>query len=182
MKGPTLSLRGAWRTASTTSCNVEHRRYANYTRLRKHGERQPLHRPPDDLRQPALLGGAHARGRLPVRPRLGPGPRRTRRAAGPTRRSCGPSSPIPVLAGTKIIAEAWDAAGLYQVGVFHRRTLGRNGTASSGTMSGASCKGDRAEVYRLSNRLLGSPDIYPQPERETEPAASISSPATTASP
>ena len=29
----------------------------------------------------------------------------------------------PTLAGTKLIAEAWDAAGLYQVGKFHRRRL-----------------------------------------------------------
>ena len=29
----------------------------------------------------------------------------------------------PVLAGTKLIAEAWDAAGLYQVGQLRRRRL-----------------------------------------------------------
>ena len=31
----------------------------------------------------------------------------------------------PVLAGTKLIAEAWDAGGLYQVGELRRRSLGR---------------------------------------------------------
>ena len=31
----------------------------------------------------------------------------------------------PVLAGTKLIAEAWDAAGLYQVGIVRRRPLDR---------------------------------------------------------
>jgi glycogen operon protein len=31
----------------------------------------------------------------------------------------------PTLAGTKLIAEAWDAAGLYQVWQFHRRQLER---------------------------------------------------------
>ena len=29
----------------------------------------------------------------------------------------------PELAGIKLIAEAWDAAGLYKVGSFHRRQL-----------------------------------------------------------
>jgi pullulanase/glycogen debranching enzyme len=37
------------------------------------------------------------------------------------------------LAGTKVIAEAWDAGGLYQVGSFVG-TAGRNGTVSSGTI------------------------------------------------
>ena len=31
----------------------------------------------------------------------------------------------PVLSGTKLIAEAWDAAGLYQVGSFFGRSLER---------------------------------------------------------
>ena len=41
----------------------------------------------------------------------------------------------PVLAGTKLIAEAWDAAGLYQVGSFSPRgDDGRSGTESSATI------------------------------------------------
>ena len=36
----------------------------------------------------------------------------------PTRPCFGTSNPTRVLAGTKLIAEAWDAAGLYQVGSF----------------------------------------------------------------
>jgi glycogen operon protein len=39
----------------------------------------------------------------------------------------------PLLASTKLIAEAWDAAGLYQVGSF-LGTGGRSGTAGSATM------------------------------------------------
>ncbi len=41
----------------------------------------------------------------------------------------------PLLAGTKLIAEAWDAAGLYQVGSF-AATPGRNGMADFETTSG----------------------------------------------
>jgi len=72
----------------------------------------------------------------------------------------------PVLAGTKIIAEAWDAAGLYQVGSFiGERFAEWNGQFRDDVRRFV--KGDRAEIYRLTNRLMGSPDIYPQPERET---------------
>ena len=72
----------------------------------------------------------------------------------------------PVLAGTKIIAEAWDAAGLYQVGSFiGERFAEWNGQFRDDVRRFV--KGDTGEVYRLMNRLMGSPDIYPQPERET---------------
>lgn len=42
----------------------------------------------------------------------------------------------PVLAETKIIAEAWDAAGLYQVGHFSPITVGQNGTEGFGMIHG----------------------------------------------
>ena len=42
----------------------------------------------------------------------------------------------PVLASTKLIAEAWDAAGLYQVGVFQTGVVGRNGMVIFVMMSG----------------------------------------------
>lgn len=72
----------------------------------------------------------------------------------------------PVLAGTKIIAEAWDAAGLYQVGSFiGERFAEWNGQFRDDVRR--FLRGDDSTVYRLSNRLLGSPDIYPQPDRET---------------
>ena len=43
----------------------------------------------------------------------------------------------PALAGTKLIAEAWDAAGLYQVGTF-AGIAGASGTGSSVTTCGVS--------------------------------------------
>jgi glycogen operon protein len=73
----------------------------------------------------------------------------------------------PVLAGTKVIAEAWDAAGLYQVGSF----IGdRFAEWNSHFRDDVRCfvKGDTDMVSRLSGRMLGSPDIYTLPEREMD--------------
>jgi len=76
----------------------------------------------------------------------------------------------PILAGTKLIAEAWDAAGLYQVGSFigdsWREWNGRYRDDVRRFM-----KGDRSTVRPLAQRLLGSPDIYGY--REREPGQSI---------
>lgn len=73
----------------------------------------------------------------------------------------------PALAGTKMIAEAWDAAGLYQVGSFigdswkewngHFRDDVRDFFRSS----------DHT-VQRVTERFLGSPDIYGHKLREAE--------------
>jgi glycogen operon protein len=71
----------------------------------------------------------------------------------------------PVLAGTKIIAEAWDAAGLYQVGSFiGHRWAEWNGLYRDDVRRFV--RGDRGMVARLAQRLTGSPDLYPQKDRE----------------
>lgn len=71
----------------------------------------------------------------------------------------------PVLAGTKIIAEAWDAAGLYQVGNFiGHRWAEWNGHFRDDVRRFV--KGDAGMVQALAARLTGSPDLYPQPDRE----------------
>jgi isoamylase len=76
----------------------------------------------------------------------------------------------PVLAGTKLIAEAWDAGGLYQVGSFvGDRWSEWNGRFRDDVRS--FLKGDRATVAPFSQRFLGSPDIYGHKRRE--PGASI---------
>jgi glycogen operon protein len=73
----------------------------------------------------------------------------------------------PVLAGTKLIAEAWDAAGLYQVGSFVGDSWKEwNGQFRDDVRS--FMKTDRGTVGRLARRLLGSPDIYGGAEREPE--------------
>ena len=73
----------------------------------------------------------------------------------------------PQLAGTKLIAEAWDAAGLYQVGSFVGDTWQEwNGRFRDDVR--AFVKGDNGKVPRLASRLLGSPDIYGHEQREAE--------------
>lgn len=65
----------------------------------------------------------------------------------------------PVLAGTKLMAEAWDAGGLYQVGSFvGDRWKEWNGRFRDDVRS--FIKADRGTVNNLKLRLLGSPDIY----------------------
>ena len=73
----------------------------------------------------------------------------------------------PVLAGIKLIAEAWDAAGLYQVGSFIGDSWKEwNGRFRDDVRS--FFKGDRDTVSRFASRLLASPDIYGHEEREPE--------------
>jgi glycogen operon protein len=73
----------------------------------------------------------------------------------------------PVLAGTKLIAEAWDAAGLYQVGSFVGDTWQEwNGRFRDDARR--FWKSDGGVVSRIATRLLGSPDIYGHEEREAE--------------
>ena len=73
----------------------------------------------------------------------------------------------PVLANVKLIAEAWDAAGLYQVGQF----VGDSWKEWNGKFRDdvrAFLKGDSATVRSLAHRLTGSPDVYGEEQREPE--------------
>ena len=73
----------------------------------------------------------------------------------------------PVLAGTKLIAEAWDAAGLYQVGSF----VGDSWKEWNGKFRDdvrAFFRGEWGSVARVADRLVGSPEIYRHEEREAE--------------
>jgi isoamylase len=73
----------------------------------------------------------------------------------------------PVLAGTKLIAEAWDAAGLYQVGSFVGDSWQEwNGRFRDDVRS--FLRGEEGTVPRLAGRLMGSPEIYAYKEREAE--------------
>ncbi len=70
----------------------------------------------------------------------------------------------PVLAGTKIIAEAWDAAGLYQVGSFiGDRFAEWNGQYRDDVRR--FIKGDSGMIDKMAARIMGSPDLYPDPTR-----------------
>ena len=66
----------------------------------------------------------------------------------------------PILGNTKLIAEAWDAGGLYQVGTFPawNRWAEWNGKYRD-TMRDF-LKGDYWEAPEAARRLIGSPDLY----------------------
>jgi len=73
----------------------------------------------------------------------------------------------PFLAGTKLIAEAWDAAGLYQVGSF----VGDSWKEWNGRFRDDArdfFRGEDGSVGRFADRLIGSPEIYGHEEREPE--------------
>jgi isoamylase len=73
----------------------------------------------------------------------------------------------PALAGTKLIAEAWDAAGLYQVGTFVGDSWREwNGHFRDDARS--FFRGEEGAVSRFADRLVGSPEIYGHKEREAE--------------
>jgi isoamylase len=73
----------------------------------------------------------------------------------------------PALAGTKLIAEAWDAAGLYQVGSF----IGDSWKEWNGRFRDDVrdfFRGAPGSVGRVADRLVGSPEIYGHEQREAE--------------
>ena len=73
----------------------------------------------------------------------------------------------PALAGTKLIAEAWDAAGLYQVGSF----IGDAWKEWNGRFRD-DCRdffrSAPGSLGRFADRLLGSPEVYGRKGREIE--------------
>jgi isoamylase len=73
----------------------------------------------------------------------------------------------PVLAGTKLIAEAWDAAGLYQVGSFAGDSWKEwNGRFRDDVRS--FFRGEDGVTGRFADRLIGSPSLYDHKQREPE--------------
>jgi glycogen operon protein len=73
----------------------------------------------------------------------------------------------PALAGTKLIAEAWDAAGLYQVGSF----IGDSWKEWNGRFrddARSFFRGEDGSLARFADRLVGSPEVYGHKQREPE--------------
>jgi isoamylase len=73
----------------------------------------------------------------------------------------------PALAGTKMIAEAWDAAGLYQVGSF----IGDSWKEWNGRFRDDVrdfFRGKNGSLQGFADRMLGSHNIYRHKEREAE--------------
>ncbi len=75
----------------------------------------------------------------------------------------------PILGKTKLIAEAWDAGGLYQVGTFpsYGRWAEWNGRYRDAIRR--FLKGDADQVWEIAQRIQGSPDMY----AERAPTASV---------
>jgi len=73
----------------------------------------------------------------------------------------------PALAGTKLLAEAWDAAGLYQVGSF----IGDSWKEWNGRFRDDVrdfFRGEPGSLRRLADRIVGSPEMYGHKQREAE--------------
>uniref|UniRef100_A0A7C2JYN7 Glycogen debranching enzyme GlgX n=1 Tax=Schlesneria paludicola TaxID=360056 RepID=A0A7C2JYN7_9PLAN len=66
----------------------------------------------------------------------------------------------PILSRTKLIAEAWDAGGLYQVGTFpaYGRWMEWNGRYRDCVRK--FLRGDPGQTAEMAQRLIGSPDLY----------------------
>ena len=73
----------------------------------------------------------------------------------------------PLFAGIKVIAEAWDAAGLYQVGSF----IGDSWKEWNGRFrddARSLFRSEEGSLARFADRLVGSPEIYGHKQREPE--------------
>ena len=73
----------------------------------------------------------------------------------------------PVLAGTKLMAEAWDATGLYQVGSF----LGDSWKEWNGLFRDdvrSFFRAEKGSLKSFADRFIGSPNIYGHKAREPE--------------
>jgi isoamylase len=163
--GPTLSLRGL-DNPTYYILEADRSRYANYTGTGNTlNANQPIVRRliVDSLRH--WVEAMHVDGfRFDLASILARGP------AG----NVLPNPPVlwdiesdPALSGTKLIAEAWDAAGLYQVGSFVGDAWREwNGRFRDDVRS--FLRGDRGTVGRLADRLIGSPEIYGHEQREAE--------------
>lgn len=72
----------------------------------------------------------------------------------------------PILSKVKLIAEAWDAGGLYQVGSFPswNRWAEWNGKYRDDLR--CFLKGDKGMAWAATQRIIGSPDLYPPARRK----------------
>lgn len=66
----------------------------------------------------------------------------------------------PILANVKLIAEAWDAGGLYQVGTFPSYDRWAEWNGKYRDTIRAFLKGDSTQMWEAAERIQGSPDMY----------------------
>ena len=165
--GPTLRFRGLANDDYYLLDPQDRSTLRRLQRHRQHVQGQRPDRPPADPRQPPLLGRGDARRRLPLRPRGGPVTRRGRPAAvgsadhlgdrdrpGPgrheaDRRGVGRRRALP---GRQL----------------RRATAGSSGTGASATTSAAYMRGEPGRIRDLTQRFLGSPDIYGHKHRDAQ--------------
>ena len=77
----------------------------------------------------------------------------------------------PILSSCKLIAEAWDAGGLYQVGTFPAFGRWSEWNGKYRDTARRYLKGDEGQVGEMAQRVQGSPDLYQWNGRS--PATSI---------
>lgn len=77
----------------------------------------------------------------------------------------------PILSSCKLIAEAWDAGGLYQVGTFPAFGRWSEWNGKYRDTARKYLKGDEGQVGEMAQRVQGSPDLYQWNGRS--PATSI---------
>jgi len=75
----------------------------------------------------------------------------------------------PILGRTKLIAEAWDAGGMYQVGQFPAFGRWTEWNGKFRDCARKFLKGDLGQVGEMAQRVAGSPDLYAR----RGPAASV---------
>ena len=71
----------------------------------------------------------------------------------------------PVLAGTKLIAEAWDATGLYQVGHFSSNPRWAEWNGRFRDDCRAFLAGQSGKISKFTTRVAGSSDLYQHNQR-----------------
>ncbi len=71
----------------------------------------------------------------------------------------------PILGGVKLIAEAWDAGGLYQVGSFPSWNRWAEWNGKYRDDMRCFLKGDAGMANAAVNRIMGSKDLYPEEHR-----------------
>ncbi len=71
----------------------------------------------------------------------------------------------PILSRTKLIAEAWDASGLYQVGSFHNSDKWAEWNDRFRDVIRRFCRGDNGLISELATRLSGSEDLFESSDR-----------------
>ena len=170
--------RSAASTTRSTTCSTP-TAVPELHRLRQHDQLQPPRRPRPDPRLSCATGSPTCTSTASASTWRPSWAAAATAACWRSRRSSSTSPRTPLLAETKLIAEPWDAAGLYQVGNFPPagRWAEWNGRF-------------RDDVRRFvrairawrgpGHRLCGSPDLYSE-RRGARSTRSTSSPATTAS-